>query len=44
MKYFTNNSGNDLPIFLIYAAGYVVLVEIISFGAHRLERRWSVAR
>ena len=39
MKYFTNISGNDLPIFLIFAAGYVVLVEIVSFGAHRLERR-----
>jgi glutamate transport system permease protein len=44
MKYFTNISGNDLPIFLIFAAGYVVLVEIISFGANRLERRWRVAR
>ena len=44
MKYFTNISGNDLPIFLIFAAGYVVLVEIVSFGAHRLERRWSIPR
>jgi len=24
--------------------GYVLLVEIISFGANRLERRWRVAR
>jgi glutamate transport system permease protein len=44
MKYFTNISGNDLPIFLLFAAGYVLLVEIVSFGANRLERRWSVAR
>ena len=44
MKYFTNISANDLPIFLLFAAGYIVLVEIISFGANRLERRWRVAR
>jgi glutamate transport system permease protein len=44
MKYFTNLSANDLPIFLLFAAGYVVLVEVVSFGANRLERRWSVSR
>jgi glutamate transport system permease protein len=44
MKYFTNLSANDLPIFLLFAAGYVVLVELLSFGANRLERRWRVAR
>jgi glutamate transport system permease protein len=44
MKYFTNLSANDLPIFLLFAAGYVVLVEVLSFGANRLERRWRVAR
>ena len=44
MKYFTNISANDLPIFLIFAFGYVVLVEVVSFGATRLEKRWSAAR
>jgi glutamate transport system permease protein len=44
MKGFTNIAGNDLPIFLMFAAGYVVLVEVVSFGANRLERRWSAAR
>jgi glutamate transport system permease protein len=44
MKYFANISANDLPIFLLFAAGYVFLVEIVSFGANRLERRWRVAR
>jgi glutamate transport system permease protein len=44
MKYFTNISGNDVPIFVIFALGYVVLVEVVSFGANRLEKRWSVAR
>ena len=44
MKYFSNISANDLPVFLMFAAGYIALVEILSFGANRLERRWSVAR
>ena len=44
MKYFTNIAGDDLPIFLLFAAGYVVLVEVVSFCANRLERRWRVAR
>jgi glutamate transport system permease protein len=39
---------NDFPtqrigIFLCFALVFVLLVEIISFGAHRLERRWRVA-
>jgi len=44
MKYFANQSARDEGVFLIFALGYVVLVEIISFGAHRLERRWKAAR
>jgi glutamate transport system permease protein len=44
MKYFTNIAGNDLPVFVIFALGYVLLVEVVSFGANRLERRWSAAR
>jgi glutamate transport system permease protein len=39
---------NDFPsqrtaIFIAFAIGYIVLVEILSFGANRLERRWRIA-
>ncbi len=44
MKYFTNIAGDDLPIFVLFALGYIVLVEVVSFGANRLERRWRVSR
>jgi glutamate transport system permease protein len=44
MKYFQNQAADDVPIFVLFAAGYVILVEIISFGANRLERRWRAAR
>jgi glutamate transport system permease protein len=44
MKYFTNQTARDEPVFLLFALGYIVLVEAISFGANRLERRWQVAR
>jgi glutamate transport system permease protein len=43
MKYFTNDSTDKMAIFLLFALGYVVLVEVLSFGAHRLERRWKAA-
>ena len=44
MRYFTNNNADVRPqIFLIFALGYVILVEIVSFGASRVERRWKVA-
>lgn len=35
--------GDRYVIFLGIALGYVILVELISFGANRLERRWAVA-
>jgi glutamate transport system permease protein len=44
MKFFTNQTARDEGVFLLFAVGYIVLVEIISFGANRLERRWRVAR
>jgi glutamate transport system permease protein len=44
MKYFQNLAARDEAIFVMFALGYVVLVEFVSFGAHRLERRWRVAR
>lgn len=45
MGSFTNNNpGDRYGIFLAFALIFVVLVEMLSFGANRLERRWSVAR
>ena len=44
MRYFTNRSADDLAIFLIFAIGYVILVEIVSGASLLLERRWKVAR
>jgi glutamate transport system permease protein len=45
MKGFTNDNTSERPlIFLSFAIGYIVLVEIVSAGAFLLERRWRVAR
>jgi glutamate transport system permease protein len=45
MKGFTNDNTSERPlIFLTFAIGYIVLVEIVSAGAFLLERRWRVAR
>ena len=44
MKIFTNSDpGQRVGIFLSFALIFVVLVEIVSFFANRLERRWRVA-
>lgn len=44
MRYFTNNNVSDRWwIFLLFAIGYIVIVEVISAGAFGLERRWRVA-
>ena len=44
MRYFTNNNADDRAlIFLTFAIGYVILVELVSFAAGMLERRWRVA-
>jgi glutamate transport system permease protein len=44
MRSFTNANADVRPeIFLLFAIGYVVLVEILSAGAWTLERRWKVA-
>ena len=44
MRSLTNDfSSERIGIFIAFAAIFVVLVEIVSFGAHRLERRWRVA-
>jgi glutamate transport system permease protein len=44
MRYFTNRSADDAVIFLAFAVGYIVLVELIAAGAFGLERRWRAAR
>ncbi len=45
MRYFTNNNADDRGwIFITFAVGYIIIVEVMSFGANRLERRWRVAR
>jgi glutamate transport system permease protein len=45
MKYFTNRNADEREIiFLTFALGYVVLVELVSLLGNRFERRWAVAR
>jgi glutamate transport system permease protein len=45
MRFFTNNNANDrVLIFLTFAIGYIIIVEVMSAGAYSLERRWRVAR
>lgn len=45
MRSFTNDHSSErLGIFLAFAVIFVILVELVSFAANRLERRWSVAR
>lgn len=45
MRYFTNNNADDrLLIFVTFAIGYIIIVELVSLGSNRLERRWRVAR
>ena len=45
MRFFTNNNADDrMLIFLTFALGYIIIVEVMSAGAYGLERRWRVAR
>jgi len=45
MRYFTNNNSDDRPlIFITFAIGYIIIVEVMSAGAYGLERRWRAAR
>jgi glutamate transport system permease protein len=45
MRTFTNDNVSDRPwIFLTFAIGYIIIVELVSAGALTLERRWKVAR
>jgi glutamate transport system permease protein len=45
MRFFTNNNADArMEIFLVFAVGYIIIVEVMSAGAITLERRWRVAR
>jgi glutamate transport system permease protein len=45
MRFFVNRDvGDRWWIFLTFAIGYVIIVELISAGAFGLERRWKVSR
>ena len=45
MRFFVNNNADQQTlIFLIFALGYVIIVEAIAFSAYGLERRWRAAR
>ena len=44
MRSFTNNDTDQRTgIFLAFAIGYIVLVEIVTLSSYVLERRWKVA-
>ncbi len=44
MRIFTNNFGSQrLGIFICFAVGYIIIVEVFSFLSSRLERRWRLA-
>jgi glutamate transport system permease protein len=44
MRYFSNNNASDRTlIFLTFALGYVIIVELISAAGLGLERRGRVA-
>lgn len=45
MRWFVNrNSDETMYMFLVFALGYIVLVELISLAGFGLERRWRAAR
>lgn len=45
MRWFTNRYADDrFEIFLVFALGYIIIVELMSAGAIGLERRWRTAR
>jgi glutamate transport system permease protein len=45
MKFFGDrNSDERMTVFLIFALGYIIIVEVMSAGAFALERRWRAAR
>jgi glutamate transport system permease protein len=44
MRGFTNNNADErIGIFLAFAIGYIVLVEVLTMSSYVVERRWKVA-
>ncbi|CAI9416441.1 amino acid ABC transporter permease [Nocardioides sp. T2.26MG-1] len=44
MKSMNNDHADQrIQIFLLFAVGYIVLVEVLTFSSYALERRWRVA-
>ena len=44
MRAFTNNYAGQRPeIFLAFAIGYIVIVEVLTLSSYVVERRWKVA-
>jgi glutamate transport system permease protein len=39
-----DNATERVSIFIGFAIGYIVIVELISFGAYLFERKWAVTR
>ena len=45
MKFFLDRNADErMTIFVIFALGYILIVELMSAGAYGLERRWRAAR
>ena len=45
MRVLTNNNADQrIGIFLAFAIGYIIIVEVVSLASYRLERRCRVAR
>ena len=44
MRALTNNNADErIGIFLLFAVGYVVIVEVLTLSSYVVERRWKVA-
>ncbi|WP_122816383.1 amino acid ABC transporter permease [Nocardioides pantholopis] len=44
MRAFNNdNADQRIQIFLLFAIGYILIVEVVSLASYALERRWKVA-
>ncbi|UYM04565.1 amino acid ABC transporter permease [Solicola gregarius] len=44
VKKFVPGEADTLVLFAVIALGYIIIVEVMSFGSNRLERRWRLAR
>lgn len=44
IKKFLPGEQDSLILFGVIALGYIIIVEVMSLGSNRLERRWRVAR